>query len=149
MRIRKHQVNDLFALINRTIRVTDELGTQPRFNVGLVDDGGLWMRPHNEAGVVAIRIIQLWGGIVDPPNLKVGDSVTMYLSVNQFQSHYPIPDDSDERSAGSDRRDIERARSAIEGEGAGGYQRFQELGTLPEASAWFASGRPIKDNPQA
>lgn len=107
----------VLVLVNRTIELADELSAHPRLAVALDRDFGLVLSPHNEAGVVAVRIIQMWMGIEDPMMLRTGDSITLYTASHQPSAHYPLFDDGDEGATGGDRSDPQRARPPIEGEG--------------------------------
>lgn len=131
-RVRKHQIDELMVLVNRTLKITEELASQPRLMVALDHERALKLWPTNEAGCVAVNIIQMWLGFDSPVWIRVGDSVTLHASVNQVQAHYPIHDDGDEGETGGDRRDPQRAGSAVEGEGG------EEL---VSPSEWFANQR--------
>lgn len=136
-RVRKHQLDELMVLVNRTLKITEEFARQPRLMVALDHNRGLLLIPSNEAGVVAVNIIQIWLGL-EPAAIRIGDSVTLNVAVNQSQAHYPWPHDSDEGAESGDRRDPQRAGSVDEREGTEG-EVWGEKFTAP--TEWFNRGQ--------
>lgn len=140
-RVRKHQIDELMVLVNRTLRITEELAAQPRLSVMLDHERGLKLVARNEAGAVAINIIQMWAGSTNPIHLRTGDSVTLHADIHRLQSQYPLHNDGDSGETSGDRRDSERTGSAVEIERVGDEK-------LISPSEWFADGqRKAPDTP--
>jgi hypothetical protein len=123
--------NAVLSLVRRTVDLADELARHPRLTIALDRDFGLMLVPHNEAGVVATRIIQMWLGVEAPSIIRVGDSLTIHRERPYPPTHYPLFDDGDEGATGGDRQDSQRARSPIEGAGTSSPTTWPQ-----EAWAW-------------
>lgn len=129
--MRRHISDEVVDLVRGALNLMEEISRQPRI-IGRKEGRTLYLRPYNESGVGLVRIIAEWlNSPRDLSGMKPLDEFAVTLT-------YPPTYDGDIGEASGDRRDPERAGSAVEGEGIGeeylNFDQWRERWSRQQAS---------------